>query len=77
MLPMMLMAQIATGDTAIAGIMAESFIEEGNQKVVADTPLEYGKSITDACLHWADSGDVAAQAGQSIKKPHRLSSNNT
>ncbi|MCF1426595.1 MAG: 3-deoxy-7-phosphoheptulonate synthase [Shewanella sp.] len=49
------MAQIATGDTAIAGIMAESFIEEGNQKVVADTPLEYGKSITDACLHWADS----------------------
>ncbi|MGI2261526.1 3-deoxy-7-phosphoheptulonate synthase [Shewanella sp. GXUN23E] len=49
------MAQIATGDTTIAGIMAESFIEEGNQKVVEGQPLEYGKSITDACLHWADS----------------------
>ncbi|MCG9711634.1 3-deoxy-7-phosphoheptulonate synthase [Shewanella insulae] len=50
-----IMAQIASGSTAIAGIMAESFIEEGNQKVVAGEPLVYGKSITDACLDWADS----------------------
>ncbi|WP_028772384.1 3-deoxy-7-phosphoheptulonate synthase [Shewanella waksmanii] len=49
------MAQIEKGSTAIAGIMAESFIEEGNQKVVAGEPLCYGKSITDACLHWQDS----------------------
>lgn len=49
------MAQIASGDTTIAGIMAESFIEEGNQMVVEGQELEYGKSITDACLHWADS----------------------
>ncbi|QYJ88562.1 MULTISPECIES: 3-deoxy-7-phosphoheptulonate synthase [Shewanella] len=50
-----IMAQVASGSTAIAGIMAESFIEEGNQKVVAGEPLVYGKSITDACLDWADS----------------------
>ncbi|WP_133407253.1 3-deoxy-7-phosphoheptulonate synthase [Parashewanella tropica] len=47
--------QLESGSTAIAGIMAESFIEEGNQKVVPDAPLVYGKSITDACLHWEDT----------------------
>lgn len=47
--------QMKAGSTAIAGIMAESFIEEGSQKVVAGEPLVYGKSITDTCLHWDDS----------------------
>ena len=50
-----IMAQMREGSTAIAGIMAESFIEEGNQKVIEGEPLCYGKSITDACLHWDDS----------------------
>ena len=47
--------QLRNGSTAIAGIMAESFIEEGNQKVVTGEPLTYGQSITDACLNWDDS----------------------
>ncbi|MGL4476406.1 MAG: 3-deoxy-7-phosphoheptulonate synthase [Shewanella sp.] len=50
-----IMEQMRHGNTVIAGIMAESFIEEGTQKVKPNKPLEYGKSITDACLHWADS----------------------
>ena len=49
------MNQLRSGSTAIAGIMAESFIEEGNQKVVTGEPLTYGQSITDACLNWDDS----------------------
>ncbi|MBE8167084.1 MAG: 3-deoxy-7-phosphoheptulonate synthase [Shewanella sp.] len=47
--------QLKNGSQSIAGIMAESFILEGNQKVVSGEQLEYGKSITDACLHWDDS----------------------
>ncbi len=50
-----IMKQMRQGSTAIAGIMAESFIEEGNQKVIVGEELVYGKSITDACLNWADS----------------------
>ncbi|TVL12281.1 3-deoxy-7-phosphoheptulonate synthase [Shewanella xiamenensis] len=50
-----IMAQMRTGSTAIAGIMAESFLQEGNQKVIEGQPLCYGQSITDACLHWDDS----------------------
>ena len=34
------------------GVMIESYIEEGNQKVGAGC---YGKSITDPCLGWDDT----------------------
>ncbi len=37
--------------TLVKGFMIESFIEEGNQK----EDIVYGKSITDACLGWADT----------------------
>ncbi|WP_407333061.1 3-deoxy-7-phosphoheptulonate synthase [Enterovibrio sp. 27052020O] len=49
--------QITDGDNHIAGIMAESFIEEGNQAVDKDKidSLTYGKSITDPCLSWGDT----------------------
>lgn len=36
----------------VKGVMIESYIEEGNQKISGHV---YGKSITDACLGWADS----------------------
>jgi len=59
-----IMAQMRSGSMKISGIMAESFIEEGNQNVVEGQELVYGKSITDACLHWADTeqllSDLAA-----------------
>uniref|UniRef100_S0DGJ9 Phospho-2-dehydro-3-deoxyheptonate aldolase, Trp-sensitive n=1 Tax=termite gut metagenome TaxID=433724 RepID=S0DGJ9_9ZZZZ len=47
--------QIRNGSTAIAGIMAESFLREGTQKIVSGQPLTYGQSITDPCLNWEDS----------------------
>lgn len=36
----------------VKGVMIESYIEEGSQKVSEHT---YGKSITDPCLGWQDS----------------------
>jgi len=36
----------------VKGVMVESYIEPGNQKVGGGV---YGKSITDACLGWAES----------------------
>jgi 3-deoxy-7-phosphoheptulonate synthase len=47
--------QIRNGSSAIAGVMAESFLREGTQKIVAGQPLVYGQSITDPCLSWEDS----------------------
>lgn len=47
--------QIRNGSSAIAGIMAESFLREGTQKVVVGQPITYGQSITDPCLSWEDT----------------------
>ncbi|PSU34403.1 3-deoxy-7-phosphoheptulonate synthase [Photobacterium lutimaris] len=49
--------QIKSGSQYIAGIMAESFIVEGNQAVDTDNldALTYGQSITDPCINWDDT----------------------
>lgn len=39
----------------IRGVMIESHLVGGNQSIAAPEELVYGKSITDACLGWADS----------------------
>ncbi|PWI34182.1 3-deoxy-7-phosphoheptulonate synthase [Vibrio albus] len=50
--------QIRNGSQHIAGVMAESFIVEGNQPMTDVTNLIYGKSITDPCLSWEDTLDM-------------------
>jgi 3-deoxy-7-phosphoheptulonate synthase len=42
--------QRAKGTCPITGVMIESFIEEGNQKITDN--LTYGLSITDQCIDW-------------------------
>ncbi len=50
---MSVVSQIQTGSTAIRGVLIESFLKEGNQKLdpANITALEYGKSITDYCAN--------------------------
>ncbi|MEO5735297.1 MAG: 3-deoxy-7-phosphoheptulonate synthase, partial [Rubrivivax sp.] len=51
--------QIASGSRCVFGVMVESHLQAGAQKftpgVDDPTQLEYGKSITDACLAWDES----------------------
>ncbi|MBV8466542.1 MAG: 3-deoxy-7-phosphoheptulonate synthase AroG [Burkholderiales bacterium] len=51
-------AQIAAGSQSIFGVMVESHINEGRQDLVEGKPLQYGCSITDACLGWDDTVTV-------------------
>ena len=44
--------QIAGGSRAIASVMVESNLVEGNQSLVPGAELTYGQSITDACVSW-------------------------
>ncbi|MGV6806479.1 MAG: 3-deoxy-7-phosphoheptulonate synthase [bacterium] len=45
--------QILEGNNSIIGLMIESNINPGNQKIPADlNELQYGVSITDACIDW-------------------------
>jgi 3-deoxy-7-phosphoheptulonate synthase len=47
--------QIAGGDRRIMGVMIESHLKSGSQKVVEGQPLVYGQSITDGCLSWDET----------------------
>ena len=45
--------QILNGNDNIKGVMIESHLNEGNQKI--SESLKYGQSITDACMGWEDT----------------------
>jgi len=44
--------QLISGNKSIIGIMLESNLHEGNQKLGAPSDLKHGVSITDACIDW-------------------------
>lgn len=64
-------AQIQAGGKSIFGVMVESHLKDGAQKFSPgkDNPaqLEYGKSITDACLGWDDSLQVLEVLSQAVR----------
>ena len=64
--------QIASGSRNIFGLMVESHLVGGAQKFTPgkDNPqaLEYGKSITDACIGWTESQDVLEVLAQAVRQ---------
>jgi 3-deoxy-7-phosphoheptulonate synthase len=69
-------SQIAKGSRSVFGVMVESHLNAGAQKFTPgkDDPmnLEYGKSITDACLGWGDSLQVLELLSESVKSRRSL-----
>ena len=47
--------QIAKGDRRIIGVMIESNLVAGAQKLTPGKNLVYGQSITDACIAWDET----------------------
>jgi 3-deoxy-7-phosphoheptulonate synthase len=60
-------SQLAAGDERIIGVMVESHLVEGRQDLVPGQSLEYGKSITDACLGWEDSLMVLEMLAKGVR----------
>ncbi|EGW23513.1 3-deoxy-7-phosphoheptulonate synthase [Methylobacter tundripaludum] len=60
--------QITNGDHRIMGVMIESHLKAGSQKVVDGQPLVYGQSITDACLSWDDTVPLLRELAQAVQK---------
>jgi 3-deoxy-7-phosphoheptulonate synthase len=51
--------QVATGSRHVMGVMLESHLVAGNQKISADlSQLTYGQSVTDACIDTATTAEV-------------------
>ncbi len=58
--------QILNGNNNIRGVMIESHLNEGNQKI--SESLKYGQSITDACLGWEDTVKCLEMLSSAIEK---------
>lgn len=58
--------QITKGNKSIIGVMIESNIISGNQKI--SNNMIYGKSVTDACIDWNRTEDIIRQAASEISK---------
>ena len=56
--------QIAEGNEYIKGVMIESHLNEGNQKI--GESLNYGQSITDACMGWEDTISCLNMLNQAV-----------
>ena len=59
--------QLTSGDDRIVGVMVESHLVEGRQNLSPDKPLEYGQSVTDACIGWDDSISVLETLAQGVR----------
>lgn len=60
--------QMAKGDRRIMGAMIESHLKAGRQDVQAGKSLEYGLSITDACISWEQSQPLLDELAQAVQQ---------
>lgn len=60
--------QLSNGEAGIVGVMIESNINEGSQKVPKEgkAGLKYGVSITDACIGWDETEQVLAELSEAV-----------
>ena len=61
-------SQIQDASTNVMGVMLESHLVEGNQKLSSDvTTLVYGQSITDACIDIATTQNLLEELSAVVK----------
>jgi 3-deoxy-7-phosphoheptulonate synthase len=59
--------QIAGGNRNIMGVMIESNLVAGAQKLEPGKPLVYGQSITDACIDWRETHGLLAELAAAVR----------
>jgi 3-deoxy-7-phosphoheptulonate synthase len=60
--------QIEQGQRAIRGVMLESHLVAGNQRVQPGVPLTYGQSITDPCLSMEETGELLELLAAAVRQ---------
>ena len=60
--------QRLAGNSNLVGVMLESHINEGNQRLDESNPgaLAYGVSITDPCINWEETEELLTTAHQAL-----------
>jgi len=62
-----LIRQIQAGDQHIVGVMLESNLVEGAQKLGSQKPLVHGQSITDACIGWDTTLELLREIAAAVR----------
>ena len=61
--------QILEGNTSIIGVMLESHINSGNQKLSSNPEdMKYGVSVTDACIDWETTESSLVEMAEKIRE---------
>ncbi|GGY05537.1 3-deoxy-7-phosphoheptulonate synthase [Massilia dura] len=61
--------QLVHGNRSLVGVMIESNIVAGNQKIPADlAELKYGCSVTDACIDWETTAQMLKSADAELRR---------
>ncbi len=64
--------QILKGNKSIVGVMLESHLNEGRQDIPADlSDLQYGVSVTDACMDWDTTETSLRELADSLQSTLR------
>jgi len=59
--------QVRQGSNHVMGVMLESHLVEGNQKLSADrSAMTYGQSVTDACISFDTTADLLDQLAAAV-----------
>jgi len=59
--------QISGGNRAVFGLMLESHLCEGRQDQKPGQPLDYGRSITDACMGWDATAALLRELAERLR----------
>ncbi len=60
--------QVSHGDKRIIGVMIESHLNAGNQAPNTLDKLNYGQSITDACVSWQETIPILENLAQAVRE---------
>ena len=60
--------QLANGSKRICGVMVESNLKAGKQAMKDKASLEYGLSVTDACISWEMTEPVLESLAQAVRQ---------
>lgn len=61
--------QVVHGGSPIIGLMLESNLAAGNQKIPADlSQLQYGVSVTDGCIDWETTERTLLDAAEALRR---------
>lgn len=66
-------AQVAGGSNVVAGVLLESHLFEGRQEILNGREgLNFGQSVTDGCIGWAQTTGVLDTLGAAVAQRRRV-----